>query len=71
MVSTKRITLEPLAGALGAEVRGVSLATLDDAATWDALRRAFAEHMVLVFRDQTLAPAEQMAVGERFGAPCH
>jgi len=67
----QRITVEPLAGALGAEVGGVSLAGLEDAATWDEIRRAFVEHMVLVFRDQVLTPADQMQIGERFGAPCH
>ena len=70
-MSYQRIAVEPLAGALGAEVRGVSLAGLQDAATWDELRRAFVEHMVLVFRDQKLTPAQQMEVGSRFGAPCH
>lgn len=70
-LATQGITFEPLAGALGAEVRGVSLAGLQDEAVWDAIRRAFLEHMVLVFRDQALSPADQMAVGERFGAPCH
>ena len=66
-----RIAVEPLAGALGAEVGGVSLAGLEDEAAWDEIRRAFLEHAVLVFRDQALEPADLMAVGERFGAPCH
>ena len=70
-LATQGISFEPLAGALGAEVRGVSLAALEDEATWDEIRRAFVEHMVLVFRDQALNPAEQMEVGRRFGAPCH
>jgi len=71
LLPTQRITFEPLAGALGAEVRGVSLAGLRDEAAWDEIRRAFVEHMVLVFRDQALTAADQMAIGERFGAPCH
>jgi len=66
-----RIAVEPLAGALGAEVRGVTLAGLDDAETWDEIHRAFLQHAVLVFRDQALEPADLMAVGGRFGAPCH
>ncbi len=70
-MSYQRITVEPLAGALGAEVRGVALAGLDDTATWDEIGRAFVEHMVLVFRDQKLTPAEQMEIGGRFGPPCH
>ena len=63
--------IEPFAGALGAEVRGVSLKALEDAAAWDEVRRAFVEHSVLVFRDQALEPADLMRVGARFGAPCH
>lgn len=69
--SYARIAVEPLAGALGAEIGGVQLAGLADAQAWEEIRRAFLEHAVLVFRDQALAPADLMAVGERFGAPCH
>ena len=60
-----------LSGALGAEIAGVSLATLADAAAWDEIHRAFLEHAVLVFRGQDLQPADLMRVGARFGEPCH
>lgn len=63
--------IEPFAGALGAEVRGVSLKALRDDAAWDGVRRAFVEHSVLVFRDQRLEPEDLMRVGARFGEPCH
>src|SRR5881398_1039244 len=62
--------IEPLAGALGAEIRGVSLAGLDEDA-WREIRRAFLEYAVLVFRDQALEPADLMRVGGRFGEPCY
>jgi len=62
--------IEPLAGALGAEVRGVALATLQDDAAWREIHRAFLRHLVLVFRDQALEPADLMRVGARFGEPC-
>src|SRR5260370_10440001 len=61
--------IEPLAGALGAEVRDVSLAGLDEDA-WREIHRAFLEYAVLVFRDQPLEPADLMRVGARFGEPC-
>src|SRR5260370_23714679 len=61
--------LEPLAGALGAEIRDVSLARLGEDA-WQAIQRAFLEYAVLVFRDQPLEPADLMRVGARFGEPC-
>src|SRR5205807_768092 len=61
--------IEPLAGALGAEIRDVSLAGLDED-TWREIHRAFLDYAVLVFRGQPLEPAELMRVGARFGEPC-
>jgi taurine dioxygenase len=55
-----------LAGALGAEISGIDLATLDDE-TFSAIHAAFLEHHVLVFRGQDLRPEDQIAFGERFG----
>ena len=63
------LQLTPLSGALGAEVGGVSLATLEDEEAWCAIRRAFAEFSVLVFREQSLGPADLMRLGARFGEP--
>ncbi len=60
--------IEPLAGALGAEVRGVDLRKLHD---WKAVEDAFLKHSVLVFRDQEIEPADLMRIGARFGQPCH
>jgi taurine dioxygenase len=62
--------IEPLAGALGAEVRGIDLRVADDAA-WQRVREVFLQYAVLVFRDQQLEPADLMRVGERWGEPCH
>jgi taurine dioxygenase len=62
--------IEPLAGALGAEVRGIDLKMADDAA-WRRVREVFLRYSVLVFRDQQLEPADLMRVGARWGEPCH
>src|SRR6267378_3817525 len=62
--------IQPLAGALGAEIRGADLTRLDKAG-WDEVQRAFLEHSVLVFREQELEPADLMRIGARFGEPCH
>ena len=61
--------VEPLAGALGAEVRGIDLKVADDAA-WRRVREVFLQYSVVVFRDQQLEPADLMRVGARWGEPC-
>jgi len=58
--------LRPLGQALGTEALGVDLSRLDDA-TFAWIEGAFAEHPVLVFRDQKLGAAELAAFGRRFG----
>jgi len=60
--------LRPLGETLGTEALGVNLARLDDA-TFAWIEDAFAEHPVLVFREQTLAAADIAAFGRRFGVP--
>lgn len=60
-------TVEPLSGAVGAQVSGLDLAKPLDEATVSALRIAFNENHVLFFRDQALSPAEQIAFGRQFG----
>jgi taurine dioxygenase len=60
--------IEPLAGALGAEIRGVDLKR---DAPWDAIHEAFLKYSVLVIRDQALEPADLMTVGARWGEPCY
>jgi taurine dioxygenase len=66
-VPTTTIEVQPVSGVIGAEVHGVDLATplADDVVA--ELRRAFNEHQVLFFRDQDLAPEQQIAFGRRFG----
>jgi taurine dioxygenase len=64
--SYTRISVKPVAGALGAEVEGVDLKRLD-AETFAEIERAFADHLCLFFRDQALTSADFEAFGERFG----
>ena len=61
------IAVEPIAGALGAEIRGVDLATPLRNSAAAELRRAFVEHCLLFFRDQTLTPEQHLAVSRLFG----
>jgi taurine dioxygenase len=65
---TATLELRPLGQALGTEALGVDLAHLDDA-TFERIKRAFAEHPVLVFREQRLGAADLAAFGARFGKP--
>jgi taurine dioxygenase len=59
--------LRPLGEALGTEALGVDLSQSldDDTAAW--IKQSFAEHPVLVFREQTLGARDLAAFGERFG----
>ena len=63
----RRIEVEPLAGALGAEIHGVNLAqTLDDE-TVEEIQRALLEHLAIFFRDQQLSVEQHKAFSRRFG----
>jgi len=55
-----------LAGALGAEVRGVSIGDVDEESA-RAIEALLIDHHVLFFPDQHPTAAEQIAFGERFG----
>src|SRR5260370_15599777 len=61
------IGIHPVSGALGAEVSGVDLAKHLDDDTVAVLRRAWLEHLVLLFRDQPLSPPQLLAFERRFG----
>ncbi len=68
-MSARSLVVEPVAGALGAEVSGVDLSSPLDEATIAAIRRAWLEHGVIFFRDQELPPAAFLTFARRFGAP--
>jgi taurine dioxygenase len=61
--------IDPLAGALGAEIRGVDLTRLTDDG-WREVHEAFLGYSVLAIRDQQLEPHDMMEIGARFGEPC-
>ena len=66
---TQTPQLRPLGAALGTEVLGIDLSKPLEAGTFKEIQAAFAEHPVLVFRDQDLGAPELAAFGRRFGAP--
>jgi alpha-ketoglutarate-dependent 2,4-dichlorophenoxyacetate dioxygenase len=61
------ITVTPLTPAFAARIDGADLIGPPDAATWQAIRAAFEEHSVLLFRGQPLDDAQQIAFSRRFG----
>ncbi len=66
--AARSLTVSPISGALGAEVAGVDLAQIDDAA-FAAIHDAYLAHQVLVFRDQDLSAKSYAAFARRFGTP--
>jgi alpha-ketoglutarate-dependent taurine dioxygenase len=68
-MTARTLVVEPVAGALGAEISGVDLGAPLDDDTVAAIRRAWLEHGVIFFRDQELPPAAFLAFARRFGEP--
>jgi taurine dioxygenase len=56
----------PAAPRLGAEITGVDLRAIDDAA-FSAIHRAWIDHQVLLFRGQSLSDQDLIAFSRRFG----
>ncbi|MGI9308607.1 MAG: TauD/TfdA dioxygenase family protein [Gammaproteobacteria bacterium] len=66
-MENEHIAVDPIAGALGAEVDGVDLSqTLADDVI-NEIRGAWLEHKLLFFRDQELTPEQHIAFASLFG----
>ena len=66
-MATQSVEVEPVAGALGAEIGGVDLAEPLDDETFDEILAAFHEHLVIFFRDQDLTQQQHYDFAKRFG----
>ena len=62
----RQIALEPVSGNLGAIIKGVDLATLNDE-TFAEIHQAWLEYSVIFFREQKLSPLQQIDFAKRFG----
>ncbi|MCZ6782231.1 MAG: TauD/TfdA family dioxygenase, partial [Proteobacteria bacterium] len=62
----ERIQAAPLSPTIGAELRGVDLANLDDE-TFAEIERAFLEYKVIFFRDQDISTEQHLSFAQRFG----
>ncbi|MEL0113446.1 MAG: TauD/TfdA family dioxygenase [Rickettsiales bacterium] len=60
------LTVVPASQAVGAEIKNIDLANLDDAAT-QSIRNALIDYQVLLFRGQNISDAELVAFSARFG----
>jgi taurine dioxygenase len=67
-ISALDVQVEPVGGALGAEIHGVRLGSLSDR-EFAAIDAALLEHLVLFFPDQHLSADEHVEFAVRFGEP--
>lgn len=67
MPTTTRLEIQPIAGALGAELHGVDLGHDLDDATVAEIRQALLDHCVIFFRDQEFDAAQHKRLARRFG----
>ena len=58
----------PMKAALGAEIRGIDLTRIDEP-TFRELHQAWLDHVLLVFRGQSLAAQDLVSLVRRFGTP--
>jgi taurine dioxygenase len=63
------LDVRPIAGALGAEIYGIDLASELDSGTVAAIRRALLDHLVIFFRDQELPPDRFLGFARHLGVP--
>jgi taurine dioxygenase len=68
-MSSNRFTIEPVSGALGAEISGADLASELSEAEISTLRQALLDHLVIFFRGQELSTEQFLRVARRFGTP--
>jgi len=67
-MKNRTITVDKIAGALGAEISGVDLSRELDGEVVGEIRQALVDHCVIFFRGQHLTPEQQIAFGRHFGA---
>src|SRR5882724_12117913 len=66
--SFAHIRVQPMAGALGADIAGIDLARSLDDRTFAEIERALHEHLVIFLHDQVLTPEQHLAFTRRFGS---
>lgn len=69
MSVTLAMEIRPLSAVLGAEIRGLDLRQPLSEAAYREVRDAFLQYHVLVFREQQLSAAQQLAFARHWGEP--
>ena len=64
-----KLSVTPIAGALGAEVTGADLGRSLDAATVAEIRQALLDHLAIFFPAQELTPKSLLAFARCLGEP--
>ena len=64
---TAEISIKPIAGSCGAEIDGIDLSEPLGDNAFAVVEKALLDHLVILFRDQKLAPEQQKAFARRFG----
>jgi len=65
-MDAQQMMVMPVAGACGAEIRGIDISRKLSPATVAALREALGAHGVIFFRDQQISEAQHIAFAEQF-----
>ena len=65
-MSNQAIDVQPVAGALGAEIHGVDLSKTLDNSTFNDIYQAWLDHLVIFFRDQELTVDQHYEFAKRF-----
>ena len=69
MRNYRHIEVNPVSGALGAEIAGVDMSKELDDEVVSEVRHALLDHLVIFLREQKVTPAQQVAFAKRFGQP--
>ena len=63
------IDVNPVSGALGAEIKGVDISIPLEAEVVSEIRDALLKHLVIFFQNQVITPRQQLNFAEQFGIP--
>ena len=63
------IDVNPVSGALGAEIKGVDISIPLEAKVVSEIRDALLKHLVIFFQNQVITPQQQLNFAEQFGIP--